>query len=269
MINGSICQKLAEQLPLLFMCEEGGEYVRIRTPYLYPDGDIIDLFCKKEGDVIIVSDLGETSRWLRMQSASPKRTPKQRAFIEDICLNHGVEFYRGMLMARCRPDDDLSNVVTRVAQAALRMSDLWFLLRTQAVESVADEVAEFLIEQEFRFDRYVPHTGRSGRIWKVDFHVRAEKRSSLVYVLSTGSRSAASRVVNTVHTAFYDLLYLSAGPEAFQFISLFDDRIDVWNGQDFRLAEQVSILARWSQPEEFAFMLREAPPWKPEPLTMF
>ena len=78
-------------------------------------------------------------------------------------------------MARCRPDDDLSNVVTRVAQAALRMSDLWFLLRTQAVESVADEVAEFLIEQEFRFDRHVPHTGRSGRIWKVDFHVRAEK----------------------------------------------------------------------------------------------
>ncbi|MBO9326177.1 MAG: hypothetical protein J7463_12555, partial [Roseiflexus sp.] len=70
------------------------------------------------------SDLGETSRWLRMQSTSPKRTPKQRAFIEDICLNHGVEFYRGMLMARCRPDDDLSNVVTRVAHAALRMSDL-------------------------------------------------------------------------------------------------------------------------------------------------
>jgi hypothetical protein len=46
MINGSICQKLAEQLPLLFVCEERGEYVRIRTPYLYPDGDIIDLFCK-------------------------------------------------------------------------------------------------------------------------------------------------------------------------------------------------------------------------------
>ena len=48
MINGSICQKLAEQLLLLFVCEERGEYVRIRTPYLYPDGDIIrphqDLF---------------------------------------------------------------------------------------------------------------------------------------------------------------------------------------------------------------------------------
>jgi hypothetical protein len=108
----------------------------------------------------------------------------------------------------------------------------------------------------------------SGGIIDLDAH-KVRKSLIRMYVLSTGSRSAASRVVNTVHTAFYDLLYLSAGPEAFQFISLFDDCIDVWNEQDFRLAEQVSILARWSQPEEFAFMLREAPPWKPEPLTMF
>lgn len=268
MSDNSICQKLSNSLPMLFTCEERGEYVRIRTPYLYPDGDVIDLFCQQEGDIIVVSDLGETGRWLRMQSASPKRTPKQQAFIDDICLNHGVEFYRGMLMARCHPGDDLSRVVTRVAQAALRMSDLWFTLRTQAVESFADEVADFLTEREFHFDRYVPHIGRSGRIWKVDFHVRAIKRSSLVYVLSTGSRSAASRVVDKVHTAFYDLMHLHAGPESLQFVSLFNDSIDVWNEEDFRLAEQVSIAARWSQPEEFAFILREAPRAS-ESLTMF
>ncbi len=166
-----ICRQLIESLPLLFTCEEKGEYVRIRTPYLYPDGDIIDLFCKEEDSVIVVSDLGETGRWLRMQSVSSKRTPKQQAFIDDICLNHGVEFYRGMLLARCHPGDDLSRVVTRVSQAALRMSDLWFMLRTQAVESFADEVSDFLVEREFRFDRDVPHRGKSGRIWKVDFHL--------------------------------------------------------------------------------------------------
>ncbi|MCS7288613.1 MAG: DUF1828 domain-containing protein [Roseiflexus sp.] len=268
MSRDRICQKLIDSLPLLFTCEEREEYVRIRTPYLYPDGDIIDLFCQEEGDVIVVSDLGETGRWLRMQSVSAKRAPKHQALIKDICLNHGVEFYRGMLMARCRPGDDLSHVVTRVAQAALRMSDLWFTLRTQAVESFADEVADFLTEREFRFDRDVPHRGKSGRIWKVDFHVRADKRSSLVYVLSTGSRSAASRVVNSVHTAFFDLMYLNAGPESLQFVSLFNDIIDVWNEEDFRLAEQVSIPARWSQPEEFAFILQEAP-WRRDSLIMF
>ena len=39
-------------------------------------------------------------------------------------------------------------VVTRVAQAALRVSDLWFTFRAQAVQSITDEVADFLEDRE-------------------------------------------------------------------------------------------------------------------------
>lgn len=144
MSTAIVCEALKTDLGELFSCTEQGAYQRIRTPYLYPDGDNIDLFCRAqdEGGVITVTDLAETTRWLRMQSVSPRRSPKQRQLIEDACLTHGVEFYRGMLQARCRPGDSLATVVTRVAQAALRVSDLWFTFRTRAVESVTDEVAD-------------------------------------------------------------------------------------------------------------------------------
>ena len=144
----------------MFTCSEHGDYQRIRTPYLYPDGDNIDLFCKVEGGAVTVSDLAETTGWLRMQSTAARRSPKQRRLIEDACVTHGVEFYRGMLQARCRPGDELAQVVTRVAQAALRVSDLWFTFRTQSVQSVADEVADFLTEREFGFER-APEAGRT------------------------------------------------------------------------------------------------------------
>ena len=78
-------------------------------------------------------------------------------------MTHGIEFYRGMLQARCRPGDELAQVVIRVAQAALRVSDLWFTFRTQAVQSTADEVADFLTECEFGFERARKLAGRSGR----------------------------------------------------------------------------------------------------------
>ena len=97
----------------------------IRTPFLFPDGDCIDLFCKV--DVITVSDLADTTGWLRMQSESTRRSPKQNRLIEEICMTHSVEFYRGMLRAHCRSADELADVVIRVAQAALRVSDLVFL----------------------------------------------------------------------------------------------------------------------------------------------
>lgn len=258
MNRGDICEEFTAGLNGLFTCSQHGEYQRIRTPYLYPDGDHIDLFCKVQGNVVVVSDLGETTRWLRMQTASPKRSPKQQALIEDACLTHGVEFYRGMLMARCGPEDQLAPVVFRVAQAALRVSDLWFTFRTRSIESVADEVADFLTERDLPFQRGEKLAGRSGRVWSPDFHVRAPTRSSLVYVLSTGSKSAARPIVHQVHTAWYDLNHLAVGPEALQFVSLFDDTVDVWSDEDFRLAEQLSTIARWSQPDEFASILQPA-----------
>ena len=254
----NLCENFTGGLADLFTCSTQGEYQRIHTPYLYPDGDNIDLFCKQQGDVTVVSDLGETTRWLRMQTVSPKRSPKQKTLMEDACLTHGVEFYKGMLLARCRPGDSMTAVAFRVAQAALRVSDLWFTFRTGSVESVTDEVADFLTERQLNFERREKLAGRSGKVWTPDFHVRAAKRSSLVYVLATGSRSAARGIVNQVHTALYDLNHLAAGPKALKFISLFDDTSDVWSDEDFRLAEQLSTVTRWSEPDQFADALAQA-----------
>ncbi len=254
----NVGQDLQRRLGALFTYSEHGDYRRIRTPYLHPDGDNIDLFCKADGDTLTVSDLVETAGWLRMQSAALRRSPKQTRLIEDTCVTHGIEFYRGMLQARCRPGDELAQVVTRVAQAALRVSDLWFTFRTQAVESITDEVADFLTEHELGFERAEKLVGRSGRGWTVDFHVRTERRSSLVQVLSTGNRAAAHRVSEHVLAAWHDLNHLVAGPEALTFVSLFDDTADIWADEDFRLVEPLSTVARWSRPDEFAAVLSDA-----------
>jgi hypothetical protein len=258
MSSAIVCEALQADLGELFACTEHGAYQRIRTPYLYPDGDNIDLFCKTVGNVMTVTDLAESSRWLRMQSVTPQRSPKQRQLIQDVCPTHGVELYRGMIQARCLPGDSLAMVVTRVAQAALRVSDLWLTLRTRAVESITDEVADYLTERRLPFNRSEKLAGRSGRGWSVDFHVRAPARSSLVYVPSTGNRSAARAVAEHVLAAWYDLSHLAVGPEALRFVSLFDDTADVWTDEDFRLVDNLSTVARWSRPDEFVSVLAEA-----------
>lgn len=253
-----LCRDFGGGLAALFQCSSHGEYQRIRTPYLYPDGDNIDLFCKPEGDVTLVSDLGETTRWLRMQTVAPRRSAKQKALLDDACVTHGVEFYKGMIQARVRAPEQLSGVVLRVAQAALRVSDLWFTFRTRSVESMTDEVADYLAERELSFERGEKLTGRSGRGWTVDFRIWTPHRSSLVYAMSTGSRSAAKSLAEHVLAAWVDLNQYAAGPEALKFVSLFDDTLDVWSDADFKLLEPVSTIAQWSEPEELARVLRAA-----------
>ena len=255
MSNGTICSEIQAAFGSQFACSKQGAYERIRTPYLYPDGDHINLFCKTSGDAVTVTDLAETTSWLWMQSTALRRSAKQNQLIKDTCDTHGVEFSRGMLQARCKPGEPLAEVVTRVAQAALRVSDLWFTFRASVGESIADEVADYLSQHDFQYERSKKMTGRSGKIWAVDFHIPAPnaEHDSLIHLLSTSNRSAARRISEHVVTIWHDLSHA-----AMNRISLFDDTADVWDDEDYRLLESLSQVAYWSRPDEFAQLMPKA-----------
>lgn len=251
----SICEEINRSIGALFTCRDEGEFVRLRTPFLYPDGDVIDLFVRPNGSVMTLTDLGETLRWLRMQSLSQRRSPKQQQLIQDVIVTHGVEFFRGMLNVRVESLGDLSGAVMRLSQAALRISDIWFTFRTRAVESVADEVADYFTEKAVPFDRGQQLQGRSGKPWRPDFHTRLPHRSALVNVLSTGSKTMARGVIEHVVTQWHDLSYLKMGPESLKFVSLFDDTVDVWNETDRSLVGDFSEIALWSKPDDLLDLL--------------
>lgn len=251
-----VCTAIQNGLGPMFECSVNGDYVRVRTPFLYPDGDYIDLFLKSANQgVTTVSDLGETVRWLNSNTLSAKRSPKQAGLISDISQTHGVEFFRGMLKARSSEPSALADAVTRVSQAARRISDLIFTSRLRSVESVTDEVADFLQELHMPYERNKKLIGRSGKSWKIDFQVSAPQRSSLISVLSSGSRSAAQQITKGVVATWYDLSQYKASPEPLAFISLVDDSADVWSEEDFNLVESISDVARWSAPETLTQLL--------------
>ena len=252
----AMCTAIISGLGPMFECSVNGDFVRVRTPYFYPDGDLIDLFLKSAHQgVTTVSDLGETVRWLNSNALSAKRSPKQAVLISDISQTHGVEFFRGMLKARSNEPAELADAVTRVSQAAVRVSDLIFTSRLRSVESVSDEVADFLQELHLPFERNKRLIGRSGKNWKIDFQVSAPQRSSLISVLSSGSRSAAQQISKSVVASWYDLSQYRASPEPLSFISLIDDSADVWSDEDFNLVESISDVARWSVPETLTQLL--------------
>ena len=209
MNNDELCLAIGELLPTLFECTPAPrEGVRVRTPLMYPDGGIVDVFVLEQSGRYSITDFGETLGWLRMQSVSTRRSPKQNRMVEDTCQTLGVELHRGQLMLRSGAADGLGEAVLRLAQAAVRVSDLWFTLRTRAVETVADEVTEWLVEKEISFDRAVRQHGRSGQNWTVDYQTRTDDRTSLIFLLSTGSRGAARRIAEHVLAGCVDLSHL-------------------------------------------------------------
>ena len=137
-----ICSEIRRTFGAQFVCSRQGIHTRVDTPYLYPDGDYISVFCKTSDDAVTVTDLAETVSWLWMQSATRRLSPKQNQLIRDTCVAHGVEFRQGMLQARCKPGEPLGETLTRVSQAAIRVSDLWFMSRAAASEAMMDRPAD-------------------------------------------------------------------------------------------------------------------------------
>ena len=253
------CEHIAATLPALFSCAPHDERVRIRTPFLYPDGDVVDLFYSEPAGVPTLTDLGETTRWLHMQGGAEKRTPKQRRMIEDVCITLGIEFFKGMLVVRVRDGGNFSDAVLRLGQASVRVADIWFTLRNRTVQSMSDDVAEFLAEKKIPFERHAKLVGRSSKILNVDFSTRTPEQSALVSVLTTGARAAGRGITEHVLTTWYDLNHLKTSSDpSLKFVSLFDDSSDVWTEADMTLLRSISTVVMWSRPDEFEAELRRA-----------
>ncbi len=92
MNRADVCETMQRQMGAPFDCADFGDYYRIRTPYLYPDGDTINLFCKFDGDLITVTDDAETTGWLQMHFEASRRSPEQNRIIQDACQTYGVDF---------------------------------------------------------------------------------------------------------------------------------------------------------------------------------
>lgn len=250
---------LRDGLPALYDCAPGPESaVRIRTPLMYPDGGLVDLFALDRPDGLALTDFGETLGWLAMQSASPKLSARQKRLAADACRGLGVSLKPGELLMRAVRPDDLADAVQRLAQAAVRVSDLWFTLRSRTAESAAEEVSAWLKERRIPFEPRVRERGRSGQNWRVDYRTRAGDRAALVFLLSTGAASAARRMAEHVLAGCVDLSHLRRQSGRVALVSLFYDTADVWRAEDFALVEQRSTVARWSRPDELEGILRAA-----------
>lgn len=249
-MNYDACQHIHASLGQQFTCSEVNGYTRVRTPFLYPDGDVIDVFLKEREGFLTVSDMGEGLNWLRMQTPARRRSPKQNKLVEDVRKTLGLELFKGALVARVKPGEDLTPVVLRVAQGSLRLGDLWFTMRTRTIESTTEEVEDHLKDWQVAYEARPKVQGRSGRIWTPDFHTRTPDRSALLCVLSTGSKANARKATEHVLATWVDLNHLTLEVEPKRFVSVFDDTLDVWSKEDFKLLEDFSEVTFLTKPEE-------------------
>ena len=235
----------------IFQCDKAPmEGVRLRTPFTYPDGDVIDVFVLERGSRYVVTDFGEALGWLKTQTPTGAISASQRHLVDGIARSIGIEISQGQAQLTCDAAGELVDAVHAIVQAAIRIADLSILFKHHAPKLIAEEVSEWLDQQNLPHQKKVKAQGLSGDQWTVDFQVGAKESCSLVFLLSTASRSVAKQRVEHTVTACYDLSRVPMSDQLGSLVTLFDDSADVWRESDFDLLRDLATPLFWSNQEE-------------------
>lgn len=244
------CKQIHKELKELFDCSELDEYIRIETPFLYPDGDIIDLFYKENSLDRVISDLGGVSDWLGLQTISKSRTEKQDQQIEYICESYRVEFREGEFfidLSKGNETRNLTDAIFDLGQAIIRISGLWFLQIDKARNQIISSIEAFMEDTNIKFEKNKPFEGSSGTIWKPNFYTENKSTRFLIYVLSTEKKASTANILYRINAAWDDLSYLKFKQNNdLRFMSLFDDRYNVWKASQRNLLKKNSIIKNFS-----------------------
>jgi len=245
------CAELREKalatLPILFHCQEENGHLKIATPYLYPDGDYIDLYLVETPAGLYFTDLGETIGYLADHGISLKQSPKRWKIVSDVLLTQGVEFFQGELRMPLEGWDKAAWRVTRLGQAIIQISDLVFTLRLSALSTFKEEVQEYWIEFRIPYDIDYVVVGGSGESYKIDFYVPASPRPWLIETLSSRSQSYANALVSQAVRTWHDLHRVDG---RYGYLSLIDDSTDVWKSEWFDQLSDFSEVIVWSEREK-------------------
>lgn len=228
-----------------FRCLPLERRLRIVTPYLYPDNDLIEVFVEEPAPGHIrVTDLGETLRHLHGQGFEVSGTPKRKHMVETIAGGLGVEIVRGEL-ARDGTTNQLGELLFDVIVAARGVSDLIYTSRTYEPPTFIEEVGKFLQEHQVEYEPEVKLTGGSGKIYTVNF--KLVQVGKYLHTLSPRQVGGLQPVVNRIFRIWVDCNG-RLGRDAK--VSLLNDVDFVWKQPEVALLDKVSNVGYWTRKDE-------------------
>ena len=110
--------KLEEEFNNLFSVEEHGYgYVKLKTPFTFPDGTVIDVYLKlnKDGEIEHITDLGCTLGWVYLNSSEEN---KEKEFWEKV-KDADVDLIGEILITKPSPNLSLRSEVFKLITVIL------------------------------------------------------------------------------------------------------------------------------------------------------
>jgi len=154
------------------------DWIEISTPFTGLFNDTVDIYAKKEGNKIILSDDGNTLRDLELSGFEVTRSPKRKEILDSILINYGVRINNDELTTDATEKDFPQKKLNLIA-AISETSDMYYLARHTVASVFREDVKGYLDEQELIYTPYFISKGSTGLEFTFDFQI-AYKHAEIV-----------------------------------------------------------------------------------------
>lgn len=154
----------------LVTASDSSDWVEISTPFIGLFNDTVDIYAKKEGNRIILSDDGNTLRNLELSGLEISRSPKRKEILDRILLNYGVRISNDELTTEATERDFLQKKLNLIA-AISETADMYYLARHTVASVFREDVKAYLDEQELIYTPYFISKGSTGLEFTFDFQI--------------------------------------------------------------------------------------------------
>lgn len=235
-----------------FSCLSTEDRLRIITPYLYPDNDLIEIFVEElPSGQIRVTDLAETLRHLHARGFDVFESPKRRFMMETIASRAGVDIFRGQL-TKTGDISQVGDLLLDVIITARGVSDLIYTSKTFEPAAFLEEVEDFLRINELPVEPKVKLVGMSGRSYTVHFRVTIglpRFLQALSPVAVAGLKPKVDATVRMWVDCNHDLT-----PE--RKVTILNDVDFEWRLYDINILERLSTVKYWTRRQDLLKLLR-------------
>lgn len=155
------------------------EWVEISTPFIGLFNDTVDIYARKEGNKIILSDDGNTLRNLELSGLEISRSPKRKDILDRILINYGVRIYNNELTTEATEKDfpqKKLNLISAISETA----DMYYLAKHTVASVFREDVKEYLDEQELIYTPYFISKGSTGLEFTFDFQIAYRKTEIVI-----------------------------------------------------------------------------------------
>ena len=167
----------------------------ITTPFLDRHNDHLQIYVKKAGDALILTDDGYTIRDLEM-SGFDIGTNKRRRLLHSILNGFGIHLQDEEIIVEARTED-FPQKKHNIIQAMLAVNDLFVMAKPMVVSVFGEYVETYLRAHQIRFTPSVKFAGKSEFDQSFDFVIPASQKrpERIIRAINQPTRQSISMLI--------------------------------------------------------------------------